>query len=62
MKTSKYISALLFISFNLFAQNNLTYPQPGWQDLHGKQIAANLANQYTNSADSCSNNSPAFNC
>ena len=62
MKTSKYISALLFVSFNLFAQNNLTAPQSGWQDLHGEQVAANLSKQYINSVDSCSENSPAFNC
>ncbi|WP_312213374.1 Ig-like domain-containing protein [Pseudescherichia sp.] len=63
MKTSTYLYALLFISFNLLAQNNITLEQSGWQDLHGKQVELSLSTQYKNSTAACKqNNSPAFNC
>ncbi|WP_312413678.1 Ig-like domain-containing protein [Pseudescherichia sp.] len=63
MKTSMYPYVLLFVSFTLLAQNNVTLEQSGWQDLHGQQVAVNLSTQYKNTTAACKqNNSPAFNC
>lgn len=63
MKTSTYVGILLFLSFNLFAQNNSNSVQIDWQHLHGEQVAENLYGNYNKTYPTCNNGSlPAYNC